>query len=139
MPNGSTALFSVSGNIIVGTDVGEPAYDATCIAPTTQDGYSSDIQSDIPSSCSIEGTYSADKYFVIDGHNDCSTDTDKKLNIAGNVIANAGLTGGTFVNRRDLCAGNYCPVFTLTNRTDFILNSPSFIRKNNYTWQETAP
>ena len=123
VPVGSTALLSASGNITVDRAVGA----------TGALGY----QSSAPG---IEGVFSADKDFVVDGQNDCTIGSDLKLNVAGNIITNAALLGGTFVNQRDLCQNNlYCPVFTVTTRPDFILNAPAFIKKANYTWKEAAP
>jgi len=120
VPVGSTALFSASGNILVDKSVGEQNY-----------------QSSNPD---IEGVFSADQSFIINGQNDCTIGPDIKLNIAGSVITNAALNGGAFINQRDLCANNlYCPVFTIQLRPDFILNAPNFIKKTNSTWQEVAP
>ena len=120
VPIGSTALFSASGNIIVDKTVGETDYKST--------------------SPNIEGVYSADQYFIVNGTNDCTIGADLRFNAAGNIITNAALNGGTFRNYRDLCENNiYCPVFTVQSRPDFILNAPNFIKRNNYTWQEVAP
>jgi len=120
LPVGSTALFSASGNIIVNRTVGESEYKS--------------------SASDIEGVFSTDQNFVIDGQNDCTIGADPKLNVAGNIIVNAALNGGKFINQRDLCAGDvFCPVFTVQSRPDFILNAPNFIKKANYTWQEVAP
>lgn len=120
VPIGSTALFSASGNIIVDKSVGEQNYQS--------------------SASDIEGIFSADQNFNINGQNDCTIGPDIKLNVAGSIITNAALNGGTFINQRDLCENNiYCPVFTVQSRPDFILNAPNFIKKANYTWQEIAP
>ncbi len=132
VPNGSTVLFSASGNITVDKSIGEAAYTTACVPPTVSGGVST--------GCSIEGIFSADQNFVVDGQNDCTIGPDLKLNVAGSIVTNAALGGGTFKNLRDLCAGNaYCPVFTVTSRPDFILNAPDFIKKASYTWQELAP
>lgn len=120
VPNGSTLLISTSGSIYVDSSVGETSY--------------------LSSSANIEGIFSADKNFVVQGANNCAVTTDLKLNVAGSIITNAALAGGNFVNQRDLCANNaYCPVFTVQSRPDFILNAPAFIKRANYTWQEAAP
>jgi hypothetical protein len=135
VPNGSTALFSASGNIIVDSSVGETginSYETNCIPSTVAGG--------ISTGCDIEGVFSADQSFIIQGQNDCTIGADSKLNVAGNIITNAALNGGTFVNARDLCENDaYCPVFTIQTRPDFILNAPNFIKKTNSTWQELAP
>lgn len=125
VPVGSTVIFSASGNINVDATVGEPY-----IGPPNY--YSS--------APDIEGIYSTDKNFIVQGQNNCAIGPDSKLNIAGNIIVNAALQGGKFQNQRDLCQNNqYCPVFTIASRPDFILNVPSFLKQANYTWQEVAP
>jgi hypothetical protein len=119
VPVGSTLLISASGSIYVDPGVG------------------ANYDSQTPN---LEGTFSADKNFVIQGTNDCSVKTDSRLNVAGSIMVNAALGGGSFTNNRDLCANDlYCPVFSIQSRPDFILNAPSFIKKSNYTWQEAAP
>ncbi len=118
VPVGSTATFVVRGNIIVNEGVGQLDYNST----TTN----------------IEGLYSAGSRFVLNGTGDCAT--ERRLNMAGNLVINAGLSGGTFQNERDLCEGNStCPVFSITERPDFILNAPELIKHSTYIWQEVAP
>ncbi len=120
VPVGSTVIFSVKGSIYVDKSVGESNYLSTAT--------------------DLEGIFSADQNFVINGTNDCATGPDNRLNVAGAIIVNAGLNGGTVQNNRDLCGNDaYCPVFTVQSRPDFILNLPNFVRKTNYTWQEVAP
>ncbi len=120
VPNGSTALFSASGNINIDPSVGE----------TTPSSVTSDI----------EGIYSADKTFTAQGNNNCSIGPDKRLNIAGSVITNAGGAGGSFVYQRDLCANDiYYPTVYFIERPDFIINSPEFLNQPNFTYQEIAP
>jgi hypothetical protein len=123
VPIGSTVLFSTSGNITVNRTVGEDVANWQSYTPD------------------VEGAFSADKSFIIDGYNNCAkAGADRRLNVAGNIITNAALSGGTFVNNRDLCENDaFCPVFTVQTRPDFILNAPSFIKRVNYTWQEVAP
>ncbi len=120
VPNGSTATFSASGNITVDRAVGEASSTST-----TSD---------------IEGFYSADRNFIADGANNCNAGPDSRLNIAGTVVVNAALGGGTFQNNRSLCSGNnQCPVFSVIERPDFVLNAPEFIKHPSYVWQENAP
>lgn len=120
---GATATFIVSGNIYVNQAVGNN--------PTT------DITTTTPQ---IEGFYSTDNSFIIQGIDNCSVGADKRLNIAGSVVVNAGLTVGTFQNNRDLCIGNVsCPVFSIQERPDFILNAPELIKYQNTIYREEAP
>ncbi|MEX2013726.1 MAG: hypothetical protein WD896_00005, partial [Parcubacteria group bacterium] len=117
VPGGSTATFSSSGNITVDRSVGQASASSTA--------------------SDIEGFYSTDKNFISDGINNCGTGTDLRLNIAGAVVVNAALGGGTFQNNRNLCAGNAsCPAFAVKERADFVLNAPEFIKHPSYIWQE---
>lgn len=117
IPVGSTALFSSSGDIHVDSSVG-----AASTATTSN----------------LDGFYSADKSFIIYSTNSCST--EQRLNIAGTVIVDAGLKGGSFQNNRDLCTGNAsCPTISFTQRVDLILNTPAFIKTTRHIWQELLP
>lgn len=123
VPTGSSLIFSVKGSIKV---------DKTVQAASNSD-----------TNTQIQGYYSADKDFIIDGYTatGCVTPPkDVRLNIAGSVVVNAGRQGGTFTNNRDLCASNLsCPAYTITERPDFLLFSPEFIKVPTFVWQETAP
>jgi hypothetical protein len=121
VPIGSTVLFSVSGNINVGSTVGTSASDKI----TTQ----------------VEGYYSADKNFTTGGTNGASCpDPDLRLNVAGSIVVNASLKGGSFTNQRDLCGGNISyPSFTISERADFILNAADLFKTQRRVWQEIAP
>lgn len=119
VPQGSTAIFSTSGNITVDPSVGEA--------------------SNTSSNPDIEGIFSSDQNFIIAGINSCSIGPDKRLNISGNVIANASYSAGSFINNRDLCLGNICPAIFISPRLDMVLNLPAIIKAPNYIWQEVAP
>lgn len=133
VPNTSTVIFSASGNITVDGSVGEPAATACDITSPTHAG------------CDIEGLYSADVSFIAAGANDCKTgvDTagaDKRLNIAGTVVANAGRGSGTFTNNRTLCGSNITtPSVTFTERPDFMLNYPTLVQQTSKNLQNIAP
>ncbi len=115
---GSTATFSVAGNIYVNANIGN-------INPD-------DMTSD------IDGFYSADQSFIINAAP--GTCADKKLVIAGSVTTNAGLNGGSFQNNRTLCSANAeCAAVSVTERPDLILNTPAFLKYANHIWQEVAP
>lgn len=142
VPNGSTATFSVSGDITIDKSVGTTAYDiSTQCTPATQQSYTS-------TNCNIEGFYSADGNIVLDGNDnngDC-TNPDKRLNAAGVFISNAKLahldaTATSFNQKRNLCSTNNGkgPVFSIVERPDLILNAPEFLKTPTYTWQEVAP
>ncbi len=131
VPNGSSVSFIVKGNIIVNNDVGESLQTSSCTIPRTLNAVST--------GCNIEGYYSANGIFTMLGTGECAT--EKRLNLAGSLVVNANLaTSNAFDNQRDLCAGNaVCPVFTITERPDFLLNAPDLIKRSNYIWQEVAP
>ena len=125
VPVGDTAFFSATGNINVGANVGNVDITQTCNA-TTHAG------------CNIEGYFSTDKSFIVLGNNACPV-SDLRLNVAGSIVVNAVNAGGIFDNRRDLCAGNLqCPAFSITERPDFVLYSPEFLKVRR-VWQEVAP
>ena len=118
-PVGSTLLMSAKGSINVATSVGTSTLSST--------------------TANLEGWFSANSSFYIDGYGDCSS-TDKRLNIAGSVIANATSGGGSVSHNRNLCAQNLnYPVFYVSERPDFILNAPRFLQSTNRVWQEVAP
>lgn len=120
VPNGSTALFSTSGNTIVETSLGEAVVTSTA--------------------STIEGIYSSDGSFIVQGNNNCTTGADLRFNVGGAVITKAGLVAGSFQNQRNLCGGNaQCPAFSVKERADFVINSPNFLKQPNFTYQEIAP
>lgn len=126
VPNTSTVLFSAKGNIKIDRSVGE-----------------STLSSVNPN---IEGVYSSDKDFIADGINNCSVATDKRLNIAGSVIANAARINATFQNNRNLCNNNLSyPSVTFIERPDFIFNFSKtytflpLLQRTLTSWKEIAP
>lgn len=120
VPKGSTATFIVKEDIIVNRTAGEDIYTS--------------------SQPNIQGYYSTDKNFTVDGTNDCTIAPDKRLNIEGTVIANASRTDGRFKNNRTLCLKNReCQVITFAGRPDFLLNTPEVLQHGSSLWQEVAP
>jgi hypothetical protein len=114
---GSTATFSVAGNIYVNPTVGNAS-----ATDTTAD---------------IEGLYSTDKSFIV---NTTGTCPDLRLNISGSVVVNAALQGGSFQNNRNLCDSNAsCPTVSFTQRPDLLLNAAALIKYNNHVWKELTP
>lgn len=127
VPVGSTVIFSAGprsngngGNIIINRSVGIN-------------------QANVYDSFQVEGWYSADRNFTLDGENNCPT-KDYRLNLQGAIVVNAGLNGGSFINNRDRCADDAsCPVFYIEERPDFTLNAPSFLQVAPRIWREVAP
>jgi hypothetical protein len=118
IPQGSrsSALFTVRGNITIDPSVGT--------APNS-------------AQTSLDGLYSTDRSFIISSTGNCP---DLRLNIGGAVITNATLLGGTFRNDRDLCGGDATyPTVSITQRLDILLNTTSFLSKQNIISQEVAP
>ncbi len=121
VPIGSSLTFIVSGNIHIDKSVG-----TTWNSAVTQ----------------VEGFYSADGSFFLDGEQNSCLTADNRLNMAGSIIVNAGKTtpAGQFVDNRTLCTNNaFCPVFTISERPDFILNAPESIKQIKTIYQEVAP
>ncbi len=93
----------------------------------------------------LDGFYSTDNSFIIQSATGgkCGVDgssSDLKLNIGGAVLVNAGETGGSFQNQRDLCIKDTdCPVTTITQRIDLLLNAPAILKHKNNFFQEVAP
>lgn len=128
---GTTADFYVGGDIIVNKTVGEASPQTTCNYLPARVSHAG---------CTLEGFFSTDKNFILDGTNDCNVQPDLRANISGSVVVNAADTGGIFDwRRRDLCAGNVCPMFSISERPDFLLNSPRFVLIPNFIWREIAP
>ena len=116
VPSGSTDVFATTGDITIDKSVGS--------APSS-------------TAPNIQGIFISNNSFIINSNNNCA---DLRLNIGGTVITNAGMTGGSLQNNRDLCSGdaNY-PVVSFTQRLDFFFNLPTILkRQNTYSW-ETAP
>lgn len=119
VPKSSTVTFSVSGSITVDKSIGE--------APSS-------------TASTIEGFYSADKDFIAQGKSVCPSSPDGRLNIAGSVVVNAALKGGSFINQRDLCNSNQSyPSVSFSERADFLVNAPRLIQQRRITWREVAP
>ena len=119
VPTTSTVLFTARDDIHVSSSVG-----------TTNQ---------LSTAANLEGWFSADHSFYVDGAAVCPT-ADRRLNVEGAVVINASLKGGSFVNNRDLCNGNLqCPVFHVKERPDFTLNAPRFLQTSKRIYQELAP
>ncbi len=130
--DGSTLLITVAGNINIDPTVGEASPSTYCTAPQVTNTFST--------GCDLEGYYSSDQNFNLNGTNNCSVGSDLRFNLGGSVVSNAKDTTGGFNFNRDLCANdaNY-PVFSITERPDFILNSPDFFKTQSRIWQEVTP
>ncbi len=123
----SSAAFISGGDIHVAGSVGET--DWTSLAPD------------------LEGFFSADKNFDIDRVSTagpaCNTDgspIDKKLNVKGSVIINAGGGGGSVVNSREGCTEDLsCPSSTFQVDPQQLLHAPSLLKIPLTVWQELNP
>ena len=121
VPVGTTVIFSATGNITVNKNIGTAIVTDSTTTP-------------------IEGFYSADHDFIIEGINDCSIGPDKRLNIGGTVVANAWRIGGTFINNRNLCVNNQnYPSVVFIQRPDFLLNYPNLVSQIPRSWREEKP
>jgi hypothetical protein len=110
-------MYVVSGDLIIPPTIGElPASLVT----------------------NVEGIFSTDRSFVLQSTGTCAT--ERRLNIAGSLIINAAQSGGSLKNERDLCGENLTsPTLQVTQRLDYILNVPEFLRYQHIISNEVAP
>jgi hypothetical protein len=149
-PTGGIFTFLIGGNLTIKTAIHVPV-------GSTQDGSGSfvlfttsgDINVDpsigtatkTDTTPNIEGYYSTDQNFIVQGTNNCPT-KDLKLNVAGAIITNAtnaSPSRGSFQLLRDMCENDDCPTFSVQARPDLVLNAPSYIQATTRIWQELAP
>lgn len=127
IPVGSAATFSVAGDIIIDSSIGVG------------------IGNFCSQTANVEGFFSADGSFIIEGIGDCNLYSnpltrDQRFNLAGGIVVNAGQSGGSIQNQRDLCDDDRsAPVFSIIARPDFLLNVPEFIKYRSDVWREVAP
>lgn len=118
VPQGSesTVLFSTSGDIIVPASVGNTLGINTA---------------------NFSGIFSTDQSFIMQSNGNCN---DRKINFEGTLIVNAAQSGGRLQNQRDICADNATtPILQLTQRLDFVVNMPEFLKIQTITTEEVAP
>lgn len=132
--NGSTLLITVSGSIYVDKAVGEPA-NTYCTVPQGTNAFST--------GCDLEGYFSSDGSFTLKGNTSpivCPTN-DLRFNLGGSMVVNALGKGGSLnYTQRDLCNdGSTYPVFSITERPDFVLYAPDIFKTQRRVWQEVAP
>jgi hypothetical protein len=125
-PLGSSAVVSASGSIYVHKQVGiDPVGEPAGVCSTR---------------CNIEGWFSADQSFIVEGNNDCAIGIDKRLNVCGAIVTNAGRQGGSVQNNRDMCAADrVAPSLTLFSRPDFIVHAAELIKYKTDVWRELSP
>ena len=143
VPDGSFVLFSSSSDINIDSSVGEGNPQNICQPSQVANGFST--------GCDLEGFYSTDKSFNLEsldqlgaGGNCATGSEDLKLNVAGSIVVNAvtatANSGSLNYQTRDLCGDDKnSPVFTVTERPDFVLNFPTFLMTPRRYWQEVAP
>lgn len=122
VPVGSSVVFIVKGDITVASTVGAATPPTSCSPPAV-----------------LEGFFSADNDFVVEGTDNCTTGEDRMLSVEGGIVVNAALGGGTIQMYRDLCGNSNYPVMVVRERPDIILNLPDLMKVPTYTWEEVAP
>ena len=85
----------------------------------------------------LQGFFSTDQNFTVNGAGTCPGAADLPLNISGAVVVRAGLSG-VFTNQRDLC-DNTNPSVKFLERPDMILNAPRLLKQADKIWRELAP
>lgn len=125
--------LTINGNVIVPPDANSSVLFATTndiIIPST---VGSAALSTTPN---LSGIYSTDKSFILQSANNCN---DLRFNLEGTLIVNAARNGGSLQNNRDLCGNDpLAPTMQITQRLDFVLNLPDFIRSQQIISQEVA-
>jgi hypothetical protein len=137
-----TYTILVNGNVTIQNELKSPRANRTVLTIAASNDIT--IASNLGVSAitdstttNLEGIFSADSDFIIDGK---ATPPDTRLNIAGVVVANAGLQGGTISQQRDLLGGNQqCPAFSLIERPDFFANYPKELKEQSFNYTELAP
>lgn len=81
----------------------------------------------------MEGFYSADKEFIFE-----DPPSPQQLVVEGLVVVNAGGTGSILQQKRRHSPPTE-PAILFVERPDLILNTPDFLKKPTYIWQEVAP
>jgi len=131
-PQNSVFILAVEGDLTIDKDVGVSSpSDSTTI--------------------NLSGIFAADGSIVLDGtHCDLLTNPDKRLNVQGNLFANAnypfarpisGLGGGELKNKRSLCPTTdaYYPTLFITPNWATVFNITDFYKEPTYKWQEVEP
>ena len=119
LASNSSAVFSSGGNITIASNVGSAH---TSTAPN------------------LQGIFSAGRNFIIAGNNNCGVGDDLRLNVEGNVIANASLLGGQITLQRLLCStNNQCPAFYVKISPRLLLLTPGVVKVPSFVWKEVAP
>jgi len=120
--NGGIFILAAKDKITVQKDLGSTIY--ACNAPAN-----------------LQGIFTTQDNFEVEGTNDCTQRKDKMLIIDGNVITNADLRGNErFINNRDLCEDNLeFPAVSIRQRPDFIVNLPDFAKSQKLIFKELKP
>lgn len=137
VPVGAVAAFSAADNIYIDKSVGVSSSSISC-DPQTQIG------------CNVEGLYSAGQSIIIqsartsptEACNFDGTSQDLRINLAGSFVSGADCASDILTNQRDLCKDDtICPVQTITDRGDILLNAYTFnfLLHKNSSWKEITP
>jgi hypothetical protein len=125
VPQGSLLIIAAKGNITIDPTIGE-----TSPSSTTSD---------------LEGIYTSEESIILASSSSCSAVPDKRLNVAGVLIANAlrpfdSNGAGKVKNQRTLCSadGQYPSLF-VSSRLDFITQLTQFYKTTYQKWEEVQP
>ena len=138
-PAGQNIVILVDGNLYIQGNIIVPTTSTLTVSAHKNIYVASSVGNADQTSTTgnVEGFFSADKSFIVNTSGTCP---DLRLNIEGSIVTNAGLGGGTLQNNRDLCSGDaFCPPLSITQRPDFLLNAPGFIKHASSLYQEIIP
>jgi len=132
VPAGNTLLLTSQTDIHVDKAVGVTSATSNNTADTN---------------ANLEGYYSTDKSFIVDGNTADGTscainNPDLRLNLQGAIVTNAVLLpagGGKLQINRDMCEEDVCPTLSVRARPDYVLNAPLLYQPSKRFMQEVAP
>lgn len=138
-PANQDYVILINGNLTINGNIIVPTSSSVMVATTgdiiVKDTVGSGPTSNAPN---LEGIYTSDKSLILQPN--LTRCQDVRFNIQGSMILNATQRGGGVQNFRNLCRFNALyPTLQITQRLDFLLNLPEFLRTQQTTSQEVAP
>ena len=136
---GASAKLLISTNIVVPANNTLLISSQADIHVSGSVGVTSATDNTTDANANLEGFYSTDRNFYVDGTNNCATGPDKRLNVQGAIVTNAALNGGSLQINRDMCVNDTCPTLSVKIRPDFILSAPLLYQPLTRILREVAP
>ncbi len=147
--SGAHVLILVNGNLTIKSDISVSASNANLLIIAAKGNITIDksVGTTDPTSKTthLSGIFTAEGTITADGDDCPSGVSDKRLNVAGALVANSGKPftvggSGSFTNNRSLClADRTNPSVYVTPRYDFITQLTDFYKTPYTRWREVAP